>query len=253
MVVGDAELLAVIRSHPRDSPERETACQELVTRYRWLVAVCVQRYRGSPEIAEDMTQVGYVGLLTAINNYDPAIGHGLAAYARPCVSGEIKKYFRDKRWPVHVERSVQELRMAMRAAAADLTRDLQRTPAEAEVAQFLNVSPESLASARLADMSFRMASLDTPLSGGSGRGSGELADLLGAPDARLDRVVDLTALTTHWPQLTAVQQRVLLLRFYGNMKQSDIGAQLGVSQMQVSRLQSQALTRLRTAMLDETA
>jgi RNA polymerase sigma-B factor len=217
------------------------------------VAACVHRYRASPETVEDIAQVGYVGLLTAINNYDPAMGSSLAAYARPCVSGEIKKYFRDKRWPVHVERSVQELRLAMRTAAADLTQNLQREPADAEVAQFLNVSQERLASARLADMSFQMASLDAPLSIRGGSGSGDLTDRLGAPDARLERVVDLHAVSTHWPQLTAVQQRVLLLRFYGNVRQADIAAELGVSQMQVSRIQSQALTRLRTAILSDTA
>jgi RNA polymerase sigma-B factor len=249
----DAELLAVTRPHPRDSPEREAACHELVTRYHQLVAACVQQYHASPETAEDMTQVGYVGLLKAINNYDPSFGNGLAAYARPYVSGEIKRYFRDKRWPVHVERSVQELRLAVRAAAGNLTQNLQRAPAEAEVAQFLDVSHESLASARLADMFLQMASLDAPLSEGSGSGPGELADLLGAPDARLDQVVDLDAVATHWPQLTAVQQQVLLLRFYGDMKQADIAAQLGVTQVQVSRLQSRALTRLRSAILDDTA
>jgi RNA polymerase sigma-B factor len=251
--ITDAELLAVIRSHARDSPERESACKELVTRYRWLVTACVHRYRASPQTVEDITQVGYVGLLTAINNYDPAMGGSLAAYARPCVSGEIKKYFRDKRWPVHVERAVQELRLAMRTATADLTQNLQREPADAEVAQFLDVSPESLVSARLADMSFQVASLDAPLShDGSRAASGGLGDLLGAPDARLELVVDLDAVTTHWPQLTAVQQRVLLLRFYGNVRQADIAAELGVSQMQVSRIQSQALTCLRTAILSGT-
>ncbi|MEP7022443.1 MAG: sigma-70 family RNA polymerase sigma factor [Actinomycetota bacterium] len=250
LAAGDAELLAVIRSHPRDSPVREAACQALVVRYRWLVAACVRRYRQSPEAVEDLTQVGYVGLLTAINNYDPDMGNGLAAYARPCISGEIKRHFRDKRWQVHVTRSVQELRLEIRTATADLTQRLQRIPAEAELAQFLDVSHESLADARRADMSFHLASLDAPVSGDDSDGSWELADLLGAPDAQLDRVVDMEALTTHWRQLPAIQQRVLLLRFYGNMTQAEIGVQLGVSQMQISRLQAKATGYLRTAILD---
>jgi len=247
---GDTELLATIRSHPRDSPEREAACRSLVDRYRWLVSDCARRYQGSPEPAEDLMQVGYVGLLKAINRYDPDLGTCLAAYARPCVSGEIKRHFRDRRWQVHVKRSVQELRLEMRAAIAELTQRFQRAPADAEVARFLRVSPESLADARSADSAFYPVSFDAPAPGSRGDSASGFADLVGAADARLDKVIDLTAVATHWPQLPAIEQRVLLLRFYGDMTQASIGAQLGVSQMQVSRLQRRALSFLRTAILD---
>jgi RNA polymerase sigma-B factor len=86
----DAELLGIVHSQPRDSPEREAACQALVLRYRWLVTTSVQHYRSSPDLTEDLMQVGYVGLLKAINSFDPAVGDSLSAYARPCISGEIK-------------------------------------------------------------------------------------------------------------------------------------------------------------------
>ncbi len=108
----DADLLDMIRSLPREHPIRETACEVLVNRYRPLVRSCVRRFQNSPEPYEDLLQVGYVGLIKAINNYDPAAGTGLAGYALPCVSGEIKRYFRDKRWQIHVKRSLQELRLA---------------------------------------------------------------------------------------------------------------------------------------------
>jgi RNA polymerase sigma-B factor len=246
---GDTELLSVIRSQPRDSPQHEAACAVLVDRYRWLVASCVRRYRGTPETEEDLTQVGYVGLLKAINQYDPAMGNGLAAYAWPSVSGEIKRHFRDKRWNLHVTRPLQELRLEMLTATADLTQHLQRAPSDAEVARFIGVSHEDLADARGADMAFHPLSLDAPVTGDGG-GSRELADLLGAADTRLDQVVDMEAVATYWPRMPAVQQRILLLRFYGNMTQTEIGEQLGVSQMQVSRLQTRALRYLRTAILD---
>jgi RNA polymerase sigma-B factor len=244
---GDRDLLAIVRSEPRDSPQHEAACRALVSRYQWLVAACVRRYRGDPELTEDLMQVGYVGLLKAINSFNPEFGNELAAYARPSISGEIKRHFRDRQWQVHVTRPVQELRLEMRSAAVELAQELQRTPRQAEMARFLNVSPDQLAEARSADSAFRPASLSAPLPGGSTSDPGELADLIGAVDERLDQVIDLEAVAVHWGQLPPVEQRVLLLRFYGNETQADVAQKLGVSQMQVSRLEKRALDRLRAA------
>ena len=102
-------LLGIAGSLPPGGERRAAACELLVTRYRWLVRSCVRLYLNSPEPAEDLMQVGYVGLLKAIGNFDPAICGSLAAYARPCISGELKRHFRDKRWQVHVGRPVKEL------------------------------------------------------------------------------------------------------------------------------------------------
>jgi hypothetical protein len=102
----DRELLDIVRSLPRSSEQRAAACELLAGRYRNMVWSCVQRYSHRPEPFEDLMQVGYVGLLKAINNFDPAIGRSLAAYAAPCITGEIKRHFRDKRWQVQVKRSV---------------------------------------------------------------------------------------------------------------------------------------------------
>jgi RNA polymerase sigma-B factor len=243
----DAQLLAIIQSQPKDSPEREAACASLVARYRWLVNACARRYRGSPDLMEDLTQVGYVGLLKAINNFDPHRGVDLAAYARPTISGEVKRHFRDKRWQMHVTRAVQELRLEMRNATVELTQHLQRTPTDPEIARFLHISDESLAEVRGADRTFQPASLDAPVMNGDSDSPGELSDLIGDLDARLERVIDMEALAACWPQLPPAEQRALLLCFYGNKTQADIGAELGVSQMQVSRLQSRALSYLRNA------
>jgi len=112
----DGELLAELRRLDRGSAGREEICGILVSRYAGLVRSCVSPYRRSPEPVDDLVQVGYVGLLKAINNFDPEYGASLGAYAAPCISGEIKRYFRDRRWQVRVSRQSQELRLGMRVA-----------------------------------------------------------------------------------------------------------------------------------------
>ncbi len=159
----DAELLAMVQSRPRGDSLRDAACEVLVTRYRPLVRSCVLRYRNSTEPQEELMQVGYVGLLKAINNFDPSLGASLAGYAQPCVSGEIKRHFRDKRWQVHVKRSLQELRLELRTTAAELTNELGRLPSDAELAQHLNISVDDVRAARQADLAFQVASLDSPV------------------------------------------------------------------------------------------
>jgi RNA polymerase sigma-B factor len=248
--LGDTELLAIIRSLPRESPLRDAACDVLVTRYRPLVKSCVRRFQNSPEPYEDLLQVGYVGLIKAINNYDPEAGTGLAGYALPCVSGEIKRYFRDKRWQVHVKRSLQELRLAARAATSELTQARGRAPSDAEVAEQLNISEDELREVRQAELAFQSSSLDAPLTEEDGRAS--LADLIGAEDPHLEQVLDMEAVWKHWGGLPDREQQLLLLRFYGNMTQAEIGKHLGISQMHVSRLLAEALGYLRDRLLAPT-
>src|SRR5580692_6955412 len=146
----DSDLVWTVQSRPKGDPERESACETLVARYQGLVRSCVQRYRDTPESPEELMQVGYLGLLKAINNFDVAVGPSLAAYAQPCVSGEIKRYFRDKRWQVRVRRPVQELRLRIRTATAELTQQLSRPPGDAELAAHLGVTEAEVAAAQLA-------------------------------------------------------------------------------------------------------
>jgi len=244
----DNELLETIRALPREHPAREAACEVLVNRYRPLVRSCVRRFQNSPEPYEDLLQVGYVGLLKAINNYDPAAGTGLAGYALPCVSGEIKRYFRDKRWQVHVRRSLQELRLSVRTVISELTQTLGHAPSDAEIAERLNVTENELREVRRAELAFQSSSLDAPLADDEGRAS--LGDLLGGEDPQLEHVLDMEAV---WKQMSGLpdrEQRLLLLRFYGNMTQAEIGKHLGISQMHVSRLLAEALEYLRENLLE---
>jgi len=244
----DNELLKTIQSEPHPSNARDAACEELVSRYQALVRSCVLRYRDSPEPQEELMQVGYVGLLKAINNFDADIGESLAAYATPCITGEIKRHFRDKRWQVHVRRSAQELRLEIRKAKSDLEQRQSRTPTDAELAEYLGISGADLLDAQRADLAFQAFSLSAPLS--QAADAGTLEDLLGADDPRLEAALEMEAVWGHVGELPDREQRLLMMRFYGNMTQSEIGDHLGISQMHVSRLLTHALGYLRDRMLE---
>ncbi len=239
----DRELLALAAALPRSSQRRAAALDLLVIRYRNLVRSCVQRYSRSPEPAEDLMQVGYVGLLKAINNFDPALGFSLSAYARPCITGEIKKHFRDKSWRVRVGRQLQERVLEVRQATHVLTQQLGRTPADSELASHLGISDGDIREARQAELVLQPLSLDEPLNGQPGAAS--LSDLLGAEDPRIEHMLGMQAIARHWGELPVGEQQIVLLYYYRGMTQTQIGQQLGISQMQVSRLLARALGYLR--------
>lgn len=246
----DDQLLARCRRYARGSPERAAACEVLVRRYAPVVRGCVRQFQGSPETVEDLMQVGYIGLLKAIGNYDPAFGNGLRAYAVPCITGEIKRHFRDKRWQIRVTRSLQELLLEMRGATEDLIHELGRMPGDGELAGRLGVTLEEVREARRAGEGFSALSLDAPLADSDD--AGELTDLLGVEDGRVEQTVDMEAVARHWDELPRREQRILVLRYYGNLTQAEVADRLGISQMHVSRLQKRALARLRDRLLGST-
>jgi RNA polymerase sigma-B factor len=239
----DRELLALAASLPLTSDLRAAARDLLVRRYQAMVLSCARRYSGTPEPAEDLTQVGYVGLLNAINNFDPAFGYGLSSYARTCILGEIKRHFRDKRWQIHVERPVKELVLAVREATSRLTQELGRTPADTELAADLAVRDTDIRDARLAELILQPVSLDAPATRDTSGST--LADQLGREDPRLERLLGMHTIAAHWGELPPREQKILLLRYYGDMTQAQVGQQLGISQMHVSRLLTHALSHLR--------
>lgn len=242
----DGKLLELLRGKPLGDELRSAACEVLVGRYDSLVRSCVHRYRDSPEPVEDLMQAGYVGLLKAINNFDPAIGGSLAAYAQPCISGEIKRHFRDKRWQAHVKRSAQELLLQVRRARGELAQELGRSPSDEELASHLGVGLDELVDARRADMVFHAHSLDAPL---NGEDLTSLGDLLGDEDPQVEHTLDMESVLAHWNDLPEREQHILAMRFYGNMTQTEIGERLGISQMHVSRLLARALGYLRSCLL----
>ena len=244
----DQALLGLVRLSPQASERRAAACELLVTRHQGLVRSCVRPYLRSPEPAEDLMQVGYIGLLKAISNFDPAAGCSLATYARPCISGELKRHFRDKRWQVRVKRPVQELVLQVREATWRLAQELGRTPTETDLARDLGVSVDDLRQARRAELAFWPDSLDAPLTGQTG--TIILAEVLGEEDPRMEHMLGMQAVATHWDELPAREQEILLMAFRGGLTQAQIGQQLRMSQMQVSRLRSRALGYLRSRLLD---
>jgi RNA polymerase sigma-B factor len=243
----DEDLLRLVRSQPATSALRASACDELVARYRGLVRACVNRYRASPEPTEDLVQVGYLGLMKAINNFDPDIGHSLGAYAQPCITGEIKRYFRDKRWHAHVERPVQELLLQVRSASQQLAQRLGRVPCDADLAEHLGVGEDAIRDVRQANLLMQPCSLDAPLAGQPEGAS--LADVLGQEDPAVEHTLMMQTLQAHWHELPRREQRILLMRFYSEMTQSQIGERLGISQMHVSRLLSHAIGYLHERIL----
>jgi RNA polymerase sigma-B factor len=244
----DRALAGLVQSLPRGSQRRASACELLVARYQGLVRFCVRPYLRSPVPAQDLMQVGYVGLLKAIGNFDPAFGTSLAAYARPCIGGELKRYFRDKRWPLRVLRPVKELVLLVRDATGPLAQQLGRTPTDSDLARHLGVSGDELRQARLAQLAFEPSSLDAPLGGQPAAFT--LADVLGQEDPRLEHMLSMRAVAAHWGELPPREQQILIMDFRGGMSQAQIGLRLSISQMHVSRLRTHALGHLRARLLD---
>ncbi|HWG15030.1 MAG TPA: sigma-70 family RNA polymerase sigma factor [Streptosporangiaceae bacterium] len=240
----DAEL-AQLLGDPRHGDDARAA---LVARYQSLVRNSAHQYQLPAQYYEDLVQVGYLGLMKAINNFDPTVRQELKPYAHSCVTGEIKRFFRDKRWLIRVSRSDQELFLNAKKAQAELSAELGATPTDDQVAARLNVTAEALRHAYQAHDAFAPESLDAPVSTSDDRDSG---DLIGSDDSALDRAVDMDAVRLHWDELPIPQQQILLMRFYGNMTQAQVAERLHCSQMHVSRLQSRALALLRKRLMDD--
>jgi RNA polymerase sigma-B factor len=246
--VEDIDLITIVQALPPGDTRREAAYEELIDRYRSTVHGCALRYALNHEMAEDLIQAGYVGLMSAINRFDPSVGCSLPAYARPCILGEIKRYFRDKRWPVRVLRSVQETRAEVLKAESVLTQRLSRAPTDEEIAGYLRLDTTEVREGRHADRAFQTVSLDAPLS--ADPDAGTLADTVGTEDPSLETLTDMDAVWGHVGELPDREQLLLTLRYYGNMTQTEIGERLGISQMHVSRLLAHALEYLRGCILD---
>ena len=242
--LSDSELATLLKDPERNAEAREV----LVRRYRPMVRGLAGQYQVPPQHREDLIQVGYVGLMKAINSFDPSIREELKPYARVCAAGEMKRFFRDKRWLIRVSRADQELLMAARKTQAELTGELGAIPTDEQVAGRLDVSVGDLQHAYQAQQAFAPASLDAPLPGEDTRETGET---IGADDDAFGQSLDMDAIRRHWDELPRPQRRILLLRFYGNLTQSQVAEELRCSQMHVSRLQARALAFLRDRLLAE--
>jgi RNA polymerase sigma-B factor len=211
-----------------------------------LVRFAASRFRTRSEPMEDIVQVGTIGLIKAIDRFDVERGLEFPTFALPTVIGEIKRFFRDTSWAVHVPRRLQELRLDLAKASDELSFTLGREPTAAELAERLGMSEEEVREGLVAAASYSACSLDAQSDEEDGEGS--IADRLGEEDTGLEHVVDHETLKPLIAALPERDRRILSLRFGAEMTQSEIGAELGISQMHVSRLLSRILARLREGM-----
>ena len=250
---------AVTTPPPVTSPlPAQTTCDDLVREHMPLARSVARRYRDRGESLDDLVQVAYLGLVKAARNYREGEGANFAAYAVPTMTGELRRYFRDRGWDVRPPRRLQEIRARARAAEETLVQELRRQPRSCELAEHLGIDVHELEQARLAAEGYDALSLDAPPPGtsdGDWAGADSVADLYTAAhesgEEPTDVVVDESAIDPLLAGLDERDQLILALRFYGGQTQQQIAQTIGVTQMQVSRLLSQVLDRLRTAALDQ--
>ncbi len=219
----------------RSSGDREQRIVDLLPLARRLAS----RYRHTGESMEDLEQVAYLGLVKAVDRYDPDAGP-LVRYAVPTILGELRRHFRDKGWGTHVTRSVQENLMRVTAAGDALSTRLGHTPSVRDISTATAISPEAVVEALEAGRAYRPVSLDAPV-GGSASSRTPLGDSLGGRDKHFEYVEYGEAIEPAFRDLPKREQRIVELRFFDDLTQSEIAAQMGISQMHVSRLLRHAL------------
>jgi RNA polymerase sigma-B factor len=203
--------------------------------------------RGEP--LDDLVQVGTIGLIKSVDRFDNERGVEFSTYATPTILGEIKRYFRDKGWAIRVPRRLQELRMSISAVTGDMSQDLGRSPTPREIAERLGISVEEVMEGLESANAYSTLSLDAEDSGEDGQGNSML-DSLGMDDEALGHVEIRESLKPLIDQLPSREKRILMLRFFRGMTQSQIAEEIGVSQMHVSRLLNRTLAQLRTSLTE---
>jgi len=241
-------LFSELAQRATDEWERQSIRDELILLHLPLVEHIARRYRNRNEPLEDLIQVGTIGLIKATDRFDPERGVEFSTYATPTILGEIKRHFRDKGWSVRVPRRLQELRMSLSEATTTLTQDLGRSPTVAELAAKLGESEESILEGLESANAYATVPLDAP---DDSNDSMQLADRLGVIDPGLEGVDNRQSLRPLLAQLPDRDRKILMLRFFQGMTQSQIGAELGISQMHVSRLIARTLEKLREQLLTE--
>ena len=244
----DVEDLALELAAEDDPDRRADLVERMVLHALPLADAVALRYSGRGIETDDLIQVARTALVKAVHRYRPGTGPGFAAFASPTVSGEIKRWFRDQGWSVRPPRRVQELRASLVAEEERLRHRLSRDPLDAELAAVLDVTTSDIAEARSCSAGYHAASLDAPTPAGT-----SLADHLLVTSCHSGAIEVRDALRRSLASLTERQRLVLRLRYVDELTQSEIGSQIGVSQMQVSRILRGIVERLRTDLLAEDA
>ena len=229
------------RYHANSDP---AAREQLVERFLPLARQLARRYQRGGEQLDDLVQVASLGLLKAIDRFDPARETAFSSFAVPTILGELKRHFRDKGWSVRVPRDLQEMAVRVDRVADDMSRELGRAPTAAEIGERIGATPEQVLEAREASAAYRAVSLDRPRSETDEDGD-SFSDAFGAEDPGFRQAEDSATVDRLMSVLSEREREVLRLRFEEDLTQSEIGQRVGVSQMHVSRLIRQSIARLR--------
>ncbi|MFE9170461.1 SigB/SigF/SigG family RNA polymerase sigma factor [Streptomyces kebangsaanensis] len=245
---GARAMFVELRTLKEGSPQYAELRNQLVRMHLPLVEHLARRFRNRGEPLDDLTQVATIGLIKSVDRFDPDRGVEFSTYATPTVVGEIKRHFRDKGWAVRVPRRLQELRLSLTTATAELSQLHGRSPTVHELAERLAISEEEVLEGLESANAYSTLSLDVPDTDDE---SPAVADTLGAEDEALEGVEYRESLKPLLEDLPPREKRILLLRFFGNMTQSQIAQEVGISQMHVSRLLARTLAQLREKLLVE--
>jgi RNA polymerase sigma-B factor len=237
------ELFEQLATLPPGDPERARLRSTLVELHLPLVEYLARRFRNRGEWLDDLTQVATIGLIKSIDRFDLERGVEFSTYATPTIVGEIKRHFRDKGWAVRVPRRLQELKLSLTKAIGELAQREGRAPTVSELAAHLQMTEEEVLEGLESANAYSTVSLDAPDSGDEDAPA--VADSLGMIDEALEGVEYRESLKPLLERLPPREKKILLLRFFGNMTQSQIAAELGISQMHVSRLLARTLAQLR--------
>jgi RNA polymerase sigma-B factor len=230
--------------------ERLLQREKLVDQYIGLVEFLARRFRNRGEPLEDLVQVGTIGLLKAIDRFELDREVEFSTYATPTVVGELKRHFRDKGWAVRVPRRLQELHLELTKTVSGLGQELGRSPTVTEIAEAASISEEDVLEGLEIAQAYNFTSLDAPIDADD-EGSTTFADQLGTDDDQLETLEYRASLAPEMEKLPERERKILYLRFFKGMTQSEIAARLGISQMHVSRLLNRTLTRLRDALAEQ--
>ncbi|CAN5131004.1 N/A [soil metagenome] len=241
-------LLDRLAAAPPGSTEHRAAREELVVLFLPLARQLAARYRNRGEPIEDLVQVATIGVLKAVDGFDPARGSEFTSYAVPTIVGEIKRHFRDHGWTLRVARRLKELKFEVDQATLSLTNALGRTPSVTEIATHLGCTEAEVGEAMMAAKAYGTLSLTMPMGGPDSDAT--LMDVLGGPDEELGAVDDRETLRPLVARLAPRERRIIALRFYANLSQARIAEQVGLSQMHVSRLLARSLAELRAGRVD---
>ena len=204
-----------------------------------------KRFGSRSDQYEDLLQVATMGLINAVDRYDTSHGTEFATFATVTILGEIKRYFRDKTWSVKVPRRIKDMNVMVNSALEKLSKEMDHQPSYEEVADYLGCTIEEIIESREAVMSYNVVSLDMEIEGGVGESSSTLMEMIGNIDKKLDRISDRLSLQSGLKQLRDQEKFVIFNRYFNNMSQAQIAKMMDVSQMQVSRIQKEALKKLK--------